>query len=220
MWEMVSLHELGPSQAVGIDNLNDRLETFKQDFGLTQMIGHIPAGRLINFKARRTWYPVLRAKAAETRHLLPFVVQLARDINSGSREHLHRVRMLEHVERFYDIIYTAGPHLTGAEHKDLVAAAWGHIRHYAWLGRHFRSRGILLYNFMIEHHYLLHMAEQAHILNPRFCQTYIDESVVGRIAKNVGSLANGPYESTATLSCSRKYVLGLRVVLRDSAFDC
>ncbi len=122
--------------------------------------------------------PRLKAKAAETRHLMPLLPQLLRQFGPvfGPRAH-HLTTCVDSLLRFYDVCGKEPRHLSAAGLATLQSSVLLCLN--SWRA----YRGKLVYKF----HIFWHIAERAEYLgNPRFSWTYPDEELdrqLGAVAK-------------------------------------
>ena len=63
-------------------------------------------------------------------------------------------------------------------------------------------------------HYMMHLPKQGKLLNPRFCQNYLEEGLIGRVTKIWKMSVSGPYARTVQKVVLTKYLVG--TALRDS----
>ena len=123
-------------------------------------------------------HPRLKAKAAETRHLMPFLPQMLRQFGAllGPRAH-HLTKCLDGLLKFYDVCAKEPRQLSVAGLQTLQSSVLLCLN--SWRA----YRGKLVYRF----HIFWHIAERAEWLgNPRFSWTYPDEELnrqLGTVAK-------------------------------------
>jgi len=152
-------------------------------------------------------------KAANTRALTWFTRDLCRLLDDGSEPKSRRRQALEELCMFYDICKCGGTVLSEKHAKSLEMCVRRFCAHYAWLAWNACGRGLLRWQVTPKFHYFFYFALRASYLNPRVQQTYIDESLIGRICKIYKSCLNGPFAKIVQTSVLRKYLLALQITL-------
>ena len=71
----------------------------------------------------------LRAKAAVTRHFLPILADVCRDLSTGSARDLHRQATLDNIVAVYDIIVHSEYRIVGFQHRRLMKHADAFLVH-------------------------------------------------------------------------------------------
>jgi hypothetical protein len=173
---------------------------------------------IIDDDRRATSYACLRGqvvKAATTRAVVPFVRDLAVALDDGSPTRRHRRKACEWLVRIYEVMDNASRFLTQAEKDDLSYSIQRFLDHYMWLSCHSIRVGVLAWHYTPKHHYLLHVAFMADLINPKCVQNYRDESFVGVTTTLSAANANGRWERTIQIRTLRKYLVGLQILLED-----
>ena len=75
------------------------------------------------------------------------------------------------------------------------------------------QKGWLLFPIWPKSHYLMHIPDQAGLINPRCVQNYISESLVGVMTKIWRSTASGPYDKVIQRSVNIRYLVMLSIEL-------
>ena len=126
-------------------------------------------------------FPLLKAKAAESRSLLPVVLVLCNELNTGSERDQTRLLCAVHLSRFYATVHAAGHVPTPDEYEKLRRAAFDAMLPYMKLSFHAASvEGQYLWNIVNKHHLFLHLALQSKHLNPECVWAYPFEDLMGR----------------------------------------
>jgi hypothetical protein len=166
-------------------------------------------------------YPVLQGpgvKAAgekENRFWLRALLGRFLNLDEGSLFAYHRHRCVEKLCAWYDVIVGGSYVLTAAEYRAQRDHCIECLRSYQWLAWNARCSGFAEFQIVPKFHYFAEMSLQARLLNPRFCQTYRGESMVGRVAQIWKRSLNGPYEASVQKVILSKYCLGVEVGLTD-----
>jgi hypothetical protein len=131
----------------------------------------------------RTEFPRLSAHAAETAGLLPVIVRLCREWNTGSPRDIERLRCGCLCQRFSNIVRAADISLTVDEYAALESTVWQLLESYSKLAYFANTSGQRTFNIVNKHHMMIHMMHQAKFVNPRATWCYSWEDLVGRIQR-------------------------------------
>ena len=221
LFEAVYFREV-PNTVVHADSiaaLNDDLDRFYQGARADSMIPELQLGHFINEQTPLQNYPILKGpgiKAANTRNLVPWVRQLMEKLDTGESEHKKiRRKLVQLLDEFYEIVYGHGEYLPDDVAKHLQFVMLGILRRCVLLHHRAVLSGRMAWQLVPKHHYFFHLALQvgAGGRNPRFFQTYIDESFVGRICGVYESCQDGPYHDMIQKDVMQKYLLALCINL-------
>jgi len=202
----------GATQEARLDFLNGDIRAFYSGNGVE---ARVPTLKLSNLK--RDGFPELHGngiKAANTRALVPFAVDLQR---RAVRMHpivdnKHALKVVESLDKFYEVIYGADYFLTDAEYRLLVSALTRLGNNYQVLAVNSGAAGNMLWKQTVKLHYCIgHLAYQSQLLNPRRVQTYGSEGFVGKMANIYGMSMNGPHEAGLQKKILLKYTTGVAV---------
>lgn len=192
------------------------------DFYRTNKVGsrlpNLNMKNIIGSEGRGTRFPQLTGKivkAASTRALVPFLVELARQCDHGLPFQRHRRKMIEWLDCVYKIMYEGEMFLTEDESDQLSHAVLRFSLHYTWLVNCCTANGNLYFNVVPKHHYLCHVPEQSRLINPRFVHNYREESFVGRLTTIYASCANGRYKQVVQQTALTKYLVGLQILFSN-----
>ena len=127
-----------------------------------------------------------------------FFLQLAEEFYSSASEHDRLVqRAARSLNKLYEIIYSAGIFLTAEEQQELrrclvrFGTAFQQLREIA--SREERMQ----WHISPKVHISQHLAGQAAVMNPRYCQNYTEESGIGTTAAVWHRSAVGRYRASA-----------------------
>ena len=137
-----------------------------------------------NPSAPRKDPPVLRAKGAETRHLVRPLVEVCR-MYRGTDLAKRRYYVMQNLQRFYDVI-DGEKHrfaLTEQSCAELIATVDRMHAHQQALQDASIQRGGLLWGWIPKNHSAWHLARNASRGNPRMLWNYSDEDWVGKVAR-------------------------------------
>ena len=215
-YEAVHDREMGNrSKDEGLQMLNDKIKNF---YAQNPVDAHLPTLTMLNLKDERRpteSFPVLHGKAikaANTRGIIPFAAMLAVELDDGSPHKHHRARCAVELQRFYDVVHRAGMFPTAGESDAMANAISRCLKHYCWLAKHVVKEGRMAYNVVPKMHYFFHLALRSTGTNPRFGQTYINESMAGRICSIYkASLCGTGNHKVQQRSVLVKYLTGLTV---------
>ena len=153
-------------------------------------------------------------KAANTRGLSEFFVLIAIEFYDSDTEY-HRLvqRIARCLDRVYKILYGAGTFLTPAalgEFKRtllMFGATFQALRGLA------AAQNLLAWNITPKVHFAQHLGQQAALVNPRWCQSYTEESQIGSTTQVWSRSARGRYRKGVQRLVLMKRVVALAVRL-------
>ena len=127
-------------------------------------------------------HPMLRAKGAECKHLVPVVAHICRELSNGSEEDTHRSDLLTALADFGDLM-DSSPMVPSAEVSstatELMRSA---LQNADWLQQHALATGTPLWHIVFKHHFAEHLAGSFVYLNPKYGWCFKMEDYVGRIS--------------------------------------
>ena len=180
----------GCNKAEALALLNDRLKHYRKVFQPPTAINRIMA-EMVQSKNKM---PKLRAKGAETRHLVRFAVELCLellDVGDLPRSQV-RYRCLSALFEFYNTMSTCPFDPVQAKR-----CAQEHITCYVHLGWVLKPK----------HHIFLHLGEDQalEVGNPRDFWCYMDEDFVGRLGKVSGPRGGSRTATGRVMNLMRRY---------------
>ena len=128
-------------------------------------------------------FPVMKTKAAETRQMMPAIVQLCFEHNSGSPRDVARLQAAVQISRLLEVFATAGHFLTDAQHAMAMQALWAFCKAYTQLAMDASQRQRLQFNMVNKFHCLVHLVLNSKFLNPTTVWTYPFEDLMGRMKR-------------------------------------
>ena len=157
-------------------------------------------------KPNAAW-PVLKAKAAETRHLIPVLLQTAQDLNDGSSHAKHRQAALNCAVVMQKTLEQQGMFMSNAAHDCLLGYSKSFLAHYTALRTWAKQTDFWGYHCVPKFHMGgVHIPLQAKFINPRFVWTYKAEDWVGRLAKIAHSACFGTSSHMLSHKLVEKYM--------------
>ena len=163
-------------------------------------------------------YPQLSGpgvKGANTRHVVGWVASLCERCDDGSPEARHRRIAVDNLATFYRVLYTSGYVLTAEQFAEQLLAVQRALRSYQWLAYDAMQAGELMWNIIPKFHYWAELALQARCFNPRWCQCYRGESLIGRVMPLVSAGLNGPFRDTIQARVLEKYIVAFEVQITN-----
>ena len=121
-------------------------------------------------------WPCLKAKAAATRHVVPYVVGLAERFNSGSDHDQRRLLLCRSLDRAYSVMKSAGRFLTSCERAELKKLSQIMMSCYRNLSLESLQKGLRTYKMKPKLHETQHILEDA-VINPVYVWLYSDEDL-------------------------------------------
>lgn len=132
---------------------------------------------------------MVAAQAAETRHLLGFLVKLAADYPQIVGAYL--AAAIGEMDKFYTVMRSEGRVMSGTGAAALQKAATRYLAFWEAAGGLFKPK----------HHYFYHLAKQCGTRgNPRYYHTYPDEDENRGMSKVAGAVHGGSTFYTALLN--------------------
>ena len=176
MFECVAAHAWGgANQEQNIELMMDDMKAYyKRDKVVSKLQGKMQIERLRTSKG----WPKLKAKAAATRHLAQFALELA-------ERHLDQPRIFvcRLLCRFYQILESEGQFLTASAKEELPGLGRRLGELYCRLAQDALARKVRMWKVSPKLHLFIHLCEwQAIELgNPTFYWVYSDEDLVGQM---------------------------------------
>ena len=207
---------LGRTQEARLGQINQRLKDF---YALHPGSSRLPVLKLSNLVDAQGWSVLCGqvVKAANTRGLAPFLVELAEEFHSGEERYDVLVRRVAAVlNRFYQILYGADFFLTNEESRLLRQALvqlGSSVQELRELSRHL---ALFYWHISPKMHMVQHMASYPGQANPRRIQCYQEESHIGSIAKIWARSANGRYRNTVQRMVLLKRLVATVVLLETN----
>ena len=186
---------LGRNIAERLAVLSNRLSTF---YSSRPRIARLPELRQQTLTNQQNWACLsgVVVKAANTRALAPWMVEIADEFYSRGTEHDRLVqRACRAMQRFYSILYTGTAVFTEGESAELRRVLLRLGATFQQLRESSRLRSEYCWSIVPKVHYQQHFADLPY--NPRWVQNYSEESHVGTMAKIWHRSAHGRYRHTA-----------------------
>ena len=209
--------QLGGTIGERIESLNVRKASYYERYSVPCRMPYIKANNCI-----LDGYAFLHGKgikAANTRHLLPWIVELVQEFfPSDSQEHKSIRKHVLSLNHIVKLLYSQGFFLDEAAKHELEELLFKFNRHLQWLANDAVHRRLeLVWQIRPKHHYFAHFGTQARLINPRVIQAYLEEGLVGKMCDIFSSAANGPQNPKVLQGTSlHKYLCA--VVLRMQGY--
>ena len=140
-------------------------------------------GRLTFSRLRTSGdWPKLKAKGADTRHLVPFALHLAEKHNSRSTHDKRRLACCQLMNEFYGHLENGGDFLSSHVLDRLEIISQGFVGVYWKLSREALDKQTRAWKMAPKFHWFCHICElQARHMNPRRFWCYMDEDLQQKI---------------------------------------
>mgnify|MGYP001116255074 CR=1 FL=1 len=174
---------LGPNQAARLQTVWDLVKDDYDRRRPPQCLDRLTINMFSKEGSTRAVFPCLKAKANEARHVLPSILMLCRRWHDpGSAYYVNRLACVALRCRFYAICECA-KHVLPPD----AATAGGtcikdFLRHYSLLAEEAVTHNRLRWQVTIKFHYLAHVVDDIHYMNPKYVSTYTPESFIGKLA--------------------------------------
>ena len=169
---------MGPIQRTQVAALNEDLKSwYKGKKDIYKLQGKLEVSRM----RTSSGFPKLKGKAAGTRHLSGYLVDLCTRYNTGSEHDSRRLAIASLLHRFYTILKEEGFFLSAAAKAEVAEIGPSLVMLYNALCVEAAAAGRKAWKFAPKFHMWVHLCEdQAQIINPRNFWCYADEDLVGQ----------------------------------------
>ena len=173
-WEVMELKQWGTTQesnAVGLENhLNKHYADTNEK---VKIQGKLTKQRI---KESSEW-PIFKAKAAATRHCVPWAVKLATEFNSNSLHDRRRLAVIQCLNRIYDLIREAPQFPSPEQQAELRELSLAMMRNYRHLTDESLGLNVKTWKMKPKCHMTQHILEEESWINPRSVWLYGDEDL-------------------------------------------
>jgi hypothetical protein len=174
MYECMQLSEYGGNQTDKVDKMDSELKAhYKATKEKIKIDGKLTVTRV----KESSEYPVLKAKAAATRHVVPFLVSLAQRHNSHSVHDQRRLAVCKGLNRSYKIMEAAGIFLDERDKAELKELSLTMMTCYRNLSLEAAAKSERKWKMKPKLHETQHILEDFTWINPRHVWLYADEDL-------------------------------------------
>ena len=206
-----------PHQTLGV--IWQRIQELYSAYGSRSRLTSLQLSMFCNPSRPHREYPMLKTKAAETRHLIGIIYQVCLELDAQSEHDQHRLLAAQHLHEFYLVVDRNGILLPPSESSQLFESVRRFLVHYSWLASESVSLGLVRYNVAPKFHDLWHLAYMAKWQNPRTHWTYKSEDFVGVVATMGMSCQHGTAAHNLSHSLGDKYRALLHMRLLTGGFQ-
>ena len=130
-----------------------------------------------------------------------------------SQKNKHMLKVVEALKTIQDLVYSA-PCFLAAEDVDLLRKTCDRLgRHYQKLSVDAFEHNLTRWNTVTKFHFTLaHLAQQAELINPRWVQGYVSESMVGTASDIYSMCQSGPFHRVVQKTVMLKYRAGMKLM--------
>eukprot|EP00959_Pyramimonas_sp_CCMP1952_P373835 7829102-Pyramimonas_sp.AAC.1 len=177
--EVMSSGVWGGNRSTQLQTLEGILKTwYSKNKTACRIQGHLTAAR---FKSANDW-PKFKGKAASNRHIVPFIVEVAQEHNSGSMHDRRRLAVCQLLHRYYTIIAEEPRFMSQAAQREISLLCNQLLNIYKCLSREALDDSRRGWKLSPKFHLFQHSCEtQCKWMNPRFTWAYADEDLQGLI---------------------------------------
>ncbi len=168
--------------------------------------------RISMYAGQRAHFPCLKGKAAEVRHLAKPLLAACQAflpnipaVNSQIKLLLEMAVTMEGILDEHSGDYSLG----SEDARRFREAADTFAQLSTAVSHHFHAQQIVLFNYTIKWHYLLHLGERAAWMNPRLAWNYAGEDFMRVVKRLVQSSHRGTSPYKVVTKVMRKYAQGL-----------
>ena len=190
------------TQAECVKNLNRHIQAW---YKKTKCPNRIRGDLSVEDLRKTGGYPKLRAKAAATRHLAPYVKELMTEFCTDDINERRMKRLIEILCQFYSILEQESMFLSAVSMEILPKIGQRGAELYTMLAEHFSEAGqgrmfkptpkLHLWEHLTEH-------QMISIGNARYFWTYSDEDLVGAFVE----IAESVHAKSLSISCLFKWL--------------
>ena len=206
-----SCRRLGRTQQQRLNQINALMKEHQKNHNTAH---RMPTLRLQDLKATGGWGCLTGrvVKAANTRAMLPFLLELVEEYFGGAESYDRSVRkVVASLVGIQKIFYSSGMFISDEKQTELKTHFERYERH--WQNLRHLSDLVRENNWQItpKVHYSCHFVDLAKLINPVSTQCYGEESLIGRVAKIWRASASGPYHATIQRTTLNRYWVGLEL---------
>ena len=134
-------------------------------------------------------WPKLKAKAAATRHLAAYALDLAQEFGTGSREDGQVLAICQLLCNLYDLLTSESQFMSPVAKAEMPTLGRQLVGIYTSLAQDALKAKVKMWKLIPKIHLFLHLCEWQAVEqgNPRYYWTYPDEDLAGMIAKVAAS---------------------------------
>ena len=147
-------------------------------------------------------------KAANTRHLIPFIDHLAASVYTDLSSQWDKsvCKVCASLCKVYHILYGCDHFLSQRELADMQSCLYEFGVHFMVLRQLSQSRSKLFFHVTPKVHQMQHLVMQSRLINSRFTQCYCNESMMQRYVKMYKASCSGPYQDVIVYTVCLKYL--------------
>ena len=201
---------LGANKAERLGKINEFMVIHYRNNPCSSHLVDLREENLVGGSATSDWICLHgpTVKAAVTRHLAPFIRELADTYFNKPDLHDTSVRALcSALDQAYVTLYESSMFLLPEQHALLDRSFQEIGLHMQTLRGISESRGQLYWQITPKVHMCMHIPEQCRLIKARFVQCYGEESMVHRWSSMWHSCAHGPYQRTVQFNVLVKYLV-------------
>ena len=211
----VTLHILGNimwhsvvEQHWGANNIDDNVALLEMDLRKWEKrtrSEHKLQGSLTKERLRNSsGFPKLKAKGAQSRHLAPYALHLALEMDDGTDSSRLIVAVAQLLVEFYDLLAGASEFFTQTVAEKFHCVCFNMMLIYAELSVLAANSDVKAWKFIPKMHLLQHLPRQADMRgNPSYSWCYADEDLVGMAI----DIAQGSHWSTVEVTALVKWLI-------------
>jgi len=129
-------------------------------------------------------FPALKAKAAPSKDLVPVMVDVCREFDSGTALDRHRLMAYECINEFFQLMRTTREWVPppGVAHR-ANRFIEQFLLHYKFVATHEAAQGRFTFNQTFKYHLTAHIGDNCRFENPLKSSEYPYEDLVGKLAR-------------------------------------
>lgn len=168
--------------------------------------------------APHKYFPHLKTKAAETKHLIAFMVELMQLSDDGSAQARQRLAAAKSIWQFCKLLDQAPAVPSSTQATEARTTMQVFLYNYCALHDWAKENSIMLFHLVPKFHMAWHMAQHFAFLNPRLTWTFKAEDYVGKISKLAHGCTYGTSRMNVSSSICSKYRCFMHLRLSRGGF--
>ena len=196
-----------------LDRLNDRLDEFHRRNQSSAQLKDLRLENLVNYG----WSSLngKLVKAANTRHLSPWILQLSNELFRGPAAwHASLRKVSAAMDGCYRLMEYHDLFMSAADEAEFNVLITRLGKHWHGLRNHFQQAGELYFQITPKVHYGMHFSDQNAFMNPRVVCCYSVESLMGVLSQMWERSVAGPHERTVQIHVMLRYCVILSIELK------
>lgn len=217
-WHGLGRQSVSPDHRLG--QIFNRLQHHYKALGSKVRLTNLRLNMFVpEIKSPHANWPSLSTKAGESKHLLGPLLEVQKELYTGSILDKRKIAAMKCMLHFVNLLDEADVVLSELEADRAINLALEFLGHYSSLNAWAIEEERKLFHIVPKFHMFHHLALGARYLNPRIHWTFKSEDYVGRISKLAASIAMGVKSTNLSHKLCLKYRHMLHFRLTRTVFE-